>query len=113
MLVFILSLSIPLNEFGKRLPSLVQAAGLTAHLTITLKEWHAASQVRPLIYLLCRFCCVFCSCSPGAGEHITRSALARSVGEALKEAGEDADTHEILHRVLLDRFSSEFGRIRD
>jgi len=44
-----------------------------------------------------------CSLS-GAGEYITRFALARSIGEAWDSAGEDTDMHEILQRILMDRF---------
>jgi taspase (threonine aspartase 1) len=43
----------------------------------------------------------------GAGEYITRYALARSIGEAWDSAGEDADMHEILQRILVDHFWSE------
>jgi hypothetical protein len=43
---------------------------------------------------------------PGAGEHITRTMLARAVGEALNAS---ADPHEVLQRVLVDVFWSEFS----
>jgi len=43
-----------------------------------------------------------CSVS-GAGEHIIRTALARSVGEAFMMF-EDADPHDILHRTLVEIF---------
>ena len=51
-------------------------------------------------------------CRIGAGEYITRSALARSIGEALEMAGEDGDIHEILRRVLLDCFWSRSFQIQ-
>ncbi|KAH9832184.1 nucleophile aminohydrolase [Rhodofomes roseus] len=44
-------------------------------------------------------CGAACSVS-GAGEHITRAALARSVVEALEVS--DVDTHETIRRMLLD-----------
>ncbi|KAF8348325.1 asparaginase [Amanita rubescens] len=43
-----------------------------------------------------------CSVS-GAGEHITRTALARSVGETFMMS-EDADSHDILHHTLVEKF---------
>lgn len=45
--------------------------------------------------------------SLGAGEYIIRSELARSIGGAWDAAGEDADMHEILQRVLVDQFWCE------
>ncbi|KAF8639581.1 hypothetical protein AX17_001483 [Amanita inopinata Kibby_2008] len=41
--------------------------------------------------------------SSGAGEHIMRAMLARSIGEALSSS-EDIDPHDILFRTLVDRF---------
>lgn len=41
----------------------------------------------------------------GAGEHITRTALARSVGETFM-VSEDADPHDILHHTLVEKFWS-------
>lgn len=41
----------------------------------------------------------------GAGEHIIRTALARSIGEAFMMF-EDADPHDILHRTLVENFWS-------
>jgi hypothetical protein len=46
------------------------------------------------------------ACLVGAGEFITRSALARVIGEALEISDEDANAHNILHQILLDRFWS-------
>ncbi|TBU49519.1 N-terminal nucleophile aminohydrolase [Dichomitus squalens] len=40
-----------------------------------------------------------CSVS-GAGEYITRLSLARALCDAIEAAGDDADTHEVLQRVL-------------
>lgn len=42
--------------------------------------------------------------TPGAGEYITRCALARSIGEAFFAAGDDADTHDILYRIIINQF---------
>ncbi|KAH7913905.1 nucleophile aminohydrolase [Hygrophoropsis aurantiaca] len=49
-----------------------------------------------------------CSIS-GAGEHIIRTCLARSIGDALRPpeaspAEIDIDTHEVLHRVITHHF---------
>lgn len=46
------------------------------------------------------------ACLVGAGEYITRSALARAIGEALEISDQDANAHNILHQILLDRFWS-------
>ena len=40
---------------------------------------------------------------PGAGEYITRASLARSIAQAL-ELSDEADTHEILQRMLTEYF---------
>lgn len=48
-----------------------------------------------------------CSIS-GAGEYITRSTLARAIGEALEISDEDANAHNILHQILLNRFWTQF-----
>ncbi|KAI0675308.1 nucleophile aminohydrolase [Trametes maxima] len=49
-----------------------------------------------------------CSVS-GAGEYITRAALARKICEEI-EAGEDGDTHEILERVLGPKFCRLYSK---
>jgi len=92
-----------------RPPSSEQVAGLSRismkKFPPRSKEWHAVFLVRcphprPLNYRL-----IF-GFSTGAGEYITRSALARSIGEALEKSDEDVDAHEILQRILLNRFWS-------
>ena len=40
----------------------------------------------------------------GQGELIIKSALARTIAEAIEDAGEDVDVLDILHHVLVDRF---------
>ncbi|KAM6502028.1 asparaginase [Amanita muscaria] len=45
-----------------------------------------------------------CSVS-GAGEHIVRTNLARSIGEAFARS-EDVDPHDVLYRTLIDKFWS-------
>ncbi|KAG6833523.1 hypothetical protein H0H87_005174 [Tephrocybe sp. NHM501043] len=44
----------------------------------------------------------------GAGEHIARSMLAREIGHTFSHAiaknGNDVDAHDILHKVLLEKF---------
>lgn len=42
-------------------------------------------------------------CGPGAGEYITRESLAQSIARALELSDEEADTHEILRRMLTER----------
>ncbi|KAJ8487427.1 hypothetical protein ONZ51_g4197 [Trametes cubensis] len=44
-----------------------------------------------------------CSVS-GAGEYITRLALARTVCEAVEAAGDDRDTHSILNTIIGEQF---------
>ncbi|KAI0663510.1 N-terminal nucleophile aminohydrolase [Cubamyces menziesii] len=46
---------------------------------------------------------IACSVS-GAGEYITRTALARIVCEAVEAAGDDRDTHSILNTILGEQF---------
>ena len=40
----------------------------------------------------------------GQGELIIKSALARTIAEAIEDAGEDVDVLDILQHVLVDRF---------
>lgn len=46
----------------------------------------------------------------GAGEYITRAALARTIGEAFDlriSEGVDLDPHEVLQRIITDKFWRE------
>lgn len=49
----------------------------------------------------------------GQGELIIKSALARTVAEAVEDAGDDADVLDILQRVLVDGFYSTCIRFLD
>ncbi len=43
---------------------------------------------------------------PGAGEHITRMSLARTICESVEAAEEDGDIHSVLQTVMWDQFHS-------
>jgi hypothetical protein len=50
--------------------------------------------------------------SQGAGEHIIRSLLAKTICERLEAAGDDVDPHEILQGVLETTLASKMLFLR-
>lgn len=47
----------------------------------------------------------------GAGEHIVRASLARTVCEAIQQDKDD-DTHEVLRTVLIEKFWGAFESVQ-
>lgn len=50
----------------------------------------------------------------GAGEHIVRTGLARTIADVLRpkqDGTTEVDVHDLLMRTLSARFHGEFGRI--
>lgn len=52
----------------------------------------------------------------GAGEHIMRTGLARTIADVLRprsdrQDGTEVDVHDLLTRTLSTQFHGEFGRI--
>lgn len=71
------------------------------------RESHVACLVYPILSL--QHGCVD-MCRIGAGEYITRAALARTIGEAFDlriSEGVDLDPHEVLQRIITDKFWRE------
>ena len=82
----------------------VSAAGLSRiPIAQQSKAWHAVFLVRCSHRRSFGYRLILSSCLVGAGEYITRSTLARAIGEALEISD---DTHNILHQILLNRFWS-------
>ncbi|KAG8213660.1 hypothetical protein J3R82DRAFT_10354 [Butyriboletus roseoflavus] len=70
-------------------------------------EWLVAYQVRILAHILN---CSFTRIS-GAGEHIIRTELARTIADVLRprQDGTEVDVHDMLMRTLSTQFHGVFG----